>query len=1059
MLGAAGAAERAAAFDGSSDSAIMNSSRPDAPYDMVRADNHICSSCLQCNTGCGIRCKIQDGVVTKIDGNPYSPWTMLPHLPFATSPDDAAPVDGALCPKGQSGLQTAYDPYRLRKVLKRAGKRGENRWVTIPFEQAIREICEGGALFSGVAGEESRQVEGLRSLMTVTDPALAKVLDADVKAIWDEKDKTKKQALVEAFKQKHAAHLDKMIDPDHPDFGPRNNQIVVAWGRLKDGRGDFYKRFASALGTTNAHGHTTVCQGSLYFTCKAISEQYEGGKFTGGQKFYWQADTENSRFILFVGANLFEANYGPPNRTVRLTTNLVEGRTKIAVVDPRFSKLASKAWKWLPIKPGADGALAMAFIRWMLDEGRFDARFLANANKAAAMANGENSWTNATWLVAVKDGKPGKLVRAADVRVDGQPLRAAEPRKAKDGKDYDEKFMVAMVNGQLTAVDPNDEKSAVVADLFVDAALPDGVKVKSGLQIVAEASRERTVAEWAELSGLREQDVIAVARELTSYGKAAAVDIHRGVAQHTNGFYNVLGWMTVNMLLGNYDARGGLIKATTYDTKGKGKGNLFDLTAHPGVTTAFGISSIRHGLDYEKTTIFEGYPARRNWYPLSSDIYEEIIPSIGDQYPYPVKALFLYMGAPTYALPAGHTNIEVLCDTQKVPLFVACDILIGTTSMYADYIFPDLTFLERWEFQGSHPNIPNKVQPVRQPVIAPIPEECSVYGQSYPISLETMILGIAEQLKLPGFGENGLGEGKHLRHPDDLYLRAVANLAFGEKPDASQNVPDADARELEIFHAARRHLSRSIFDAERWRAIVGESMWPKVVYVLNRGGRYEDHAKGYKGDRAAHPYGALLNLYQEKTAATIHAGTGQSYPGYACYVPVRDYAGNEPDDLRRGHDLALITHRVITQTKSRTIADPWLSAIMPENGVLMHPSDAQRRGLRNGQLVKVVSATNPSGDWPLGNGVRKPMVGKVTITQTIRPGVVSFALGFGHWATGAQDVTINGQVIKGEERRTRGIHANAAMWTDPTIRNTCMFDPVGGSVSFYDTHVRVEPVR
>lgn len=1059
MLGAAGAAERAAAFDGSSDSAIMNSSRPDAPYDMVRADNHICSSCLQCNTGCGIRCKIQDGVVTKIDGNPYSPWTMLPHLPFATSPDDAAPVDGALCPKGQSGLQTAYDPYRLRKVLKRAGKRGENRWVTIPFEQAIREICEGGALFSGVAGEESRQVEGLRSLMTVTDPALAKVLDADVKAIWDEKDKAKKQALIEAFKQKHAAHLDKMIDPDHPDFGPRNNQIVVAWGRLKDGRGDFYKRFASALGTTNAHGHTTVCQGSLYFTCKAISEQYEGGKFTGGQKFYWQADTENSRFILFVGANLFEANYGPPNRTVRLTTNLVEGRTKIAVVDPRFSKLASKAWKWLPIKPGADGALAMAFIRWMLDEGRFDARFLANANKAAAMANGENSWTNATWLVAVKDGKPGKLVRAADVRVDGQPLRAAEPRKAKDGKDYDEKFMVAMVNGQLTAVDPNDEKSAVVADLFVDAALPDGVKVKSGLQIVAEASRERTVAEWAELSGLREQDVIAVARELTSYGKAAAVDIHRGVAQHTNGFYNVLGWMTVNMLLGNYDARGGLIKATTYDTKGKGKGNLFDLTAHPGVTTAFGISSIRHGLDYEKTTIFEGYPARRNWYPLSSDIYEEIIPSIGDQYPYPVKALFLYMGAPTYALPAGHTNIEVLCDTQKVPLFVACDILIGTTSMYADYIFPDLTFLERWEFQGSHPNIPNKVQPVRQPVIAPIPEECSVYGQSYPISLETMILGIAEQLKLPGFGENGLGEGKHLRHPDDLYLRAVANLAFGEKPDASQNVPDADARELEIFHAARRHLSRSIFDAERWRAIVGESMWPKVVYVLNRGGRYEDHAKGYKGDRAAHPYGALLNLYQEKTAATIHAGTGQSYPGYACYVPVRDYAGNEPDDLRRGHDLALITHRVITQTKSRTIADPWLSAIMPENGVLMHPSDAQRRGLRNGQLVKVVSATNPSGDWPLGNGVRKPMVGKVTITQTIRPGVVSFALGFGHWATGAQDVTINGQVIKGEERRTRGIHANAAMWTDPTIRNTCMFDPVGGSVSFYDTHVRVEPVR
>jgi anaerobic selenocysteine-containing dehydrogenase len=230
-----------------------------------------------------------------------------------------------------------------------------------------------------------------------------------------------------------------------------------------------------------------------------------------------------------------------------------------------------------------------------------------------------------------------------------------------------------------------------------------------------------------------------------------------------------------------------------------------------------------------------------------------------------------------------------------------------------------------------------------------------------------------------------------------------------------------------------------------------------VVYTLVRGGRFDDHEKGYKGNRAANPYGALLNLYQEKTASTIHAGTGKSNPGFACYVPIRDFAGNEPHELRKGHDLALITHRVISQTKSRTIADPWLSALMPENGVLINPLDAQRVGIRNGQLVRVVSATNPSGEYPLGNGKSKPMVGKAVLTQTIRPGVVSFALGFGHWATGSSDVTVDGQVVKGEPRRTMGIHANAAMWTDPTVKNTCMFDPVGGSVSFYDTHVKLLP--
>jgi anaerobic selenocysteine-containing dehydrogenase len=1051
LLGGACASRVADAKDGPVGQAILNGTRPDAPYDLGAAEATIASACLQCNTGCGIRCKIQDGALVKIDGNPYSPWTLLPHLPYATSADQAAAVDGSICPKGQSGLQTAYDPYRLRKVLKRAGRRGENHWVTIPFERAIEEVCEGGVLFKDVPGEETRHVAGLRELRTLTDPSVGAAMESDVKAIWDEKDKERKRSLVAAFRARHAAHLDRLLDPEHPDLGPRNNQIVVSWGRLKSGRSELYKRFADGLGTTNAHGHTTVCQGSLYFTCKAISEQYEGGKFTNGQKFYWQADTENSEFILFVGANLFEANYGPPNRTVRMTGRLADGALRMAVADPRFSKLASKAWKWLPLRPGTDAALAMAIMRWMFDNDRYDTRFLANANKAAAVAAGENSWCNATWLVAMKDGEPGRLVRAADVG-----LAAAEERTTKDGKAYAEKFLLVMSGGRPIAVDPNDEKSAVTGDLLVDAALPDGTRVKSGLQIVRDTAAEHTVEEWADIAGVPAADVTAVARELTSHGKRVAVDVHRGPAQHTNGFFNVLSWMTVNMLLGNFDAKGGMCKATTYDISGKGK--RFDLKAHPGKPVAFGVSSIRHGVDYEKTTLFAGYPAKRNWYPLSSDIYEEIVPSIGDAYPYPVKALFMYMGAPMYSLPAGHTNIAILRDPAKLPLFVASDILIGATSMYADYIFPDLSYLERWEFQGSHPCVPNKVQPVRQPAIAPIPTDCTVYGQRIPLSFEAMLLGIAERLQLPGFGDDAFGPGLALRHPDDFYLRCVGNLAFGEKPDGAERVAPADAREMDIFRKARRHLPATVYDETRWKTIVGEDLWPSVVSVLNRGGRFEDHAKGYKGDRLGNPYGALLNLYQEKTASTVHSGTGQPHPGHACFVPIRDYHGNSVETMTRDHPLALITHRVISQTKSRTITNPWLTALMPENGILMNPVDASRMGLAAGQSVRVASATNPEGLWDLAPNRRKAMVGKIVPTQTMRPGVISFALGFGHWATGASDVVIDGHRIRGEARRARGLHANAAMWVDPALKNTCMLDPVGGSVSFYDTHVRLIPV-
>lgn len=1045
--------------------AVLSSDRADADYDLIRPENQILTSCLQCNTGCGIRCKIRDGVVVKIDGNPYSPFALAPHLPAAVAPQKAAAVDGAICPKGQAGMQTVYDPYRLRVVLKRAGRRGENRWVTIPFERAIEEICEGGRLFAQVPGEERREVEGLRSLVALRDAAVAKRMAEDVAAIWAEKDPARKTDRVAAFRRDHAAWLDRLIDPAHPDLGPRNNQIALVWGRMKGGRTELYRRLAAALGTVNAHGHTTVCQGSLYFTSKAVGEQYVGGKFQDGAVFYWQADLDHAEFVLFVGANLFAANYGPPNRSARLAGRLAEGRTRIAVVDPRCGPLAAKAWRWLPIRPGMDGALAMAFLRWMLDHERFDRTFLACANKAAARAAGETNWTNATWLVEVKDGRPGRFVRAADVRdADGRPLVDAEPRTLADGKTYEEKFLLVESGGRLVPVDPNDEEHPVVGELFVDRKLPDGTTVKSALQLLREEVGRRTVAEWAELAGLRADDVVEVAQELTAHGRRAAVDIHRGVSQHTNGFYNVLAWMTVNLLLGNYNARGGMVKASAWSFDGK-KAGPYDLTAHPGKVPSFGVSLIRHGVDYEKTTLFDGYPARRNWYPLCSDVYEEILPSIGDAYPYPIKALFLYMAAPTYSLPGGQTNISVLLDTEKLPLVVACDILVGPTSMYADYIFPDLSYLERWEFQGSQPNIVPKIQPVRQPAIPPVPGEVTVFGRRMPLGFEAMVLAIAERLQLPGFGPGGLGRQRgtdaplDLCHPDDYYLRAMANLAFGEKEDGSQAVPDASAEEMELFLRARRHLPPSVFDPERWRSLVGDSLWPKVVHLLNRGGRFEVHEAGWRNDRIAHPYGGLLNLYQEKTAETRHAGTGEPNPGLATWVPARDFSGRPLDSLAAGYPLALVTHRVISRTKSRTAGNPWLAALLPENGFLLHPADAERLGLRDGQAVRVVSASNHQGHWNLGPSGHRPMIGRVVVTETIRPGVTSFALGFGLWGAGAEEIRVDGVTIPADPRRARGVHANAAMWTDPALPNTCCFDPVGGSVSFYDTFVRLEAIE
>lgn len=1020
-------------------------------YKLAKAENILYTVCLQCNTGCPIKVKLLDGLCVKLDGNPHSPWTMSPHLPYDTSPFDVAKVEGAICPKGQSGIQSAYDPYRIRKVLKRAGKRGEGKWKTIDFHKAIDEIVNGGKLFSDIPGEENRYVEGLKQIYALKDQKLMEQMGKAIKDIWHSKTQEEKKEKILKFKEDFKDHLHILIDPDHPDMGPKNNQFLWLHGRLKAGRLEFFKRFIQdSFGSVNFHGHTTVCQGSLYFTGKAMSEQFDfdekaqKAKWTGGKKFYWQGDLEGAEFVIFVGSSPFEANYGPPYRARRLTEGLVSGRMKIAVVDPRLSKTAAKAYKWLPAKPGTEGALALGMIRWVIENRRFDARYLENANKGASKEDKEPTWSNACWLVKVDEkGKPGEFLRGSAL---GIPV------------EYEFDKFVVLSDGMPIAFNPNDEKTSVHGELFVDTKV-NGISVKSSLQILYEESTKHTLEEWAELCGIKVEALEELAREFTSHGKRACADIHRGVSQHTNGFYNVLAWYSLNLLIGNFDYRGGMVQASTYDHLGEKAKGPFDFKSgmHPSKVKPFGISIIRHETKYEDTSIFEGYPAKRPWFPLSSDVYQEIIPSAGDGYPYSIKVLLMYMGTPGYSLPAGQTNIEILSDTKKIPLFIASDIMVGGTSMFADYIFPDLSPLERWEFHGSHPSIIWKVQPIRQPVIAPVTETIKVFGEEMPISLEAFMLAVAEEMNLPGFGKNGFGEGMDFMRPEDFYLKMVANIAFGEAGDGSKCVPDASLLEKGLFIESRRHLPQTVFDSTKWSKTVGLPLWDKVIYALNRGGRFQNYEDAFDNDYVKNIYGKQINLYLEKVAKTKNSMTGKTFPGIATYLPIADSLGNPLGNSKKD-ELHLITYREISQTKERTMGNYWLLSILPENSILINTEDAVRLGLKTGDRVRITSDSNPEGVWNLRAAGIKPMVGKIKVIQGIRPGVVSFCLGYGHWANGAKDILIDGKIVKGDSRRGTGIHANAAMAIDPYLKNTCLEDLVGGSVSFYDSHIRLERI-
>lgn len=83
------------------------------------------SACLICPSRCGIRGRLVDGHLVRINGNPLHPLSR-----------------GGLCPRGVAGVQMLYHPERLAAPVVRAGPRGGGRWETVTRERAIEGIGE-----------------------------------------------------------------------------------------------------------------------------------------------------------------------------------------------------------------------------------------------------------------------------------------------------------------------------------------------------------------------------------------------------------------------------------------------------------------------------------------------------------------------------------------------------------------------------------------------------------------------------------------------------------------------------------------------------------------------------------------------------------------------------------------------------------------------------------------------------------------------------------------------------------------------------------------------------
>ena len=74
---------------------------------------------------------------------------------------------------------------------------------------------------------------------------------------------------------------------------------------------------------------------------------------------------DNVEYILMVGRNLMEAI--STSETSELSHAIDRG-AKLVYLDPRYTKTASKATEWIPIRPGTDSAFLLAMINVITQE-------------------------------------------------------------------------------------------------------------------------------------------------------------------------------------------------------------------------------------------------------------------------------------------------------------------------------------------------------------------------------------------------------------------------------------------------------------------------------------------------------------------------------------------------------------------------------------------------------------------------------------------------------------------------------------------------------------------
>lgn len=220
------------------------------------------------------------------------------------------------------------------------------------------------------------------------------------------------------------------------EYGPERVAL------LNHGAGaQHFKHLMKAFGSgTYAEPAFAQCRGP-----REVGFQLTFGESVGSPA---RTDMTHSRCIVLIGSHIGENLH---NGQVQTLTDAINNHATLITVDPRFSVPASKSQFWLPIRPGTDMALLLAWMHVLIKEDLYDRDYVARyATGFDELAKHVQPYSP-EWAFLETGLEPTLIYKTARVMAENAPATLVHPGRhvVWYGDDTQRERAIALLNALL----------------------------------------------------------------------------------------------------------------------------------------------------------------------------------------------------------------------------------------------------------------------------------------------------------------------------------------------------------------------------------------------------------------------------------------------------------------------------------------------------------------------------------------------------------------------------------------------------------------------------------